>query len=196
MTHAHLAKISILASRPRGSIQVIASACNCFNPASTQVSVLGASSDRRRSQFCPYRESQSPSCRFSDRFLQHLSVLCLPRHRNLLRSAALLPDDNGKSRCKNVNRCRPDLHSHLPPTTYLLPSTTYHIPSLVSRAKTPHSQEQECRGGRDPALRDAGGYVMKMIEAAKMPQPRHEKIPPRPQAESACRRHHKEAVKK
>jgi hypothetical protein len=36
---------------------------------------------------------------------------------------------------------------------------------------------------------------MKMIEAAKMPQPRHEKIPPQPEAASACRRHHKEAVK-
>jgi hypothetical protein len=37
---------------------------------------------------------------------------------------------------------------------------------------------------------------MKMIEAAKMPQPRHEKILPLPQAASAWRRHHKEAVKK
>jgi len=63
------AKISLLASRPTGSIEVIASACN----ASTQFSGLGASSDRRRSQFCLYRESQSPSCRFSDRFLRHLS---------------------------------------------------------------------------------------------------------------------------
>jgi hypothetical protein len=31
---------------------------------------------------------------------------------------------------------------------------------------------------------------MKMIEAAKTPQPRDEKILPQPQAESACRRHH------
>ena len=43
--------------------------------------------------------------------------------------------------------------------TYDLPPTTYHIPSLVSRAKASESQEQECRGGRDPALRDAGGHV-------------------------------------
>jgi hypothetical protein len=84
---------------------------------------------------------------------------------------------------------------HLPPTTYDLPSityrpppTVYHIPSLVSRAKTPDSQEQECRGGRDPALPDAAGHVVKMIEAVRMPQPRHAKIPPQPQAESACRR--------
>jgi hypothetical protein len=80
---------------------------------------------------------------------------------------------------------------HLPPTAYHLPCTDYHIPSLVSRAKTPDSQEQECRGGRDPALRDAGGHATKMIEAGKMPQPGHAKILPRPQAASACRRHHK-----
>jgi hypothetical protein len=37
---------------------------------------------------------------------------------------------------------------------------------------------------------------MKMIEVAKMPQMRHAKILPQPQAESACRRRHKEGVKK
>jgi len=37
---------------------------------------------------------------------------------------------------------------------------------------------------------------MKMIEAARMPQPGHARIPPWPQAESACRRHHEERVKK
>ena len=53
--------------------------------------------------------------------------------------------------------------------------------------------ESKRRARSRPA--DAGDDVMKMIEAAKMPQPRHEKIPPQPEAASACRRHHKEAVK-
>jgi hypothetical protein len=89
---------------------------------------------------------------------------------------------------------------HFPHTTYHLPRTT----SLAScqeqkrldRAIALESQEQECRGGRDPARRDAGGHVMKMIEAVKTPQPRHAKTLSEPQAASACRRHHKEAVKK
>jgi hypothetical protein len=42
--------------------------------------------------------------------------------------------------------------------------------------------------GHDPALRGAAGHVMKMNEAAKMPQPRHAKILPQPQAVSARRR--------
>jgi len=37
-------------------------------------------------------------------------------------------------------------------------------------------------------LRDAGGHVMKMIEAEKMPKLKRAKILPHPQAESACRR--------
>ena len=89
----------------------------------------------------------------------------------------------------------PLLYCLLTPESCFSPPTTYHIPSLVSRTKAPESQEQECRGGRDPALRDAGGHAMKMLEAAKMPQPRHAEFLPQPQAASACRRHHKEAVK-
>ena len=41
---------------------------------------------------------------------------------------------------------------------------------------------------RDPALRDAGGHVMKMIEAVRMPRPRHAKILPQPKAEPACQK--------
>ena len=40
----------------------------------------------------------------------------------------------------------------------------------------------------DSPARDAGGHVMKMIEAVRMPQPWHAKIPPQPQAGSAFRR--------
>ena len=42
------ARISILVFYPTGNIQLSTSGCN----ASTQFSVLGASSDHRRSQFC------------------------------------------------------------------------------------------------------------------------------------------------
>ena len=58
----------------------------------------------------------------------------------------------------------------------------------MSRPTTPDSQEQECRGGRDPAQRDAGGHVMKMMEAVRMPQPRRAKILRQPQEASARRR--------
>jgi hypothetical protein len=43
-------------------------------------------------------------------------------------------------------------------------------------------------GQQQPVIPGAGGQVMKMIEAVKMPQPRHAKILPQPQAASARRR--------
>ena len=55
------------------------------------LSMLGASTDHGRGQSSVSGEPKARNCRFSDRFLRHFSFPCLPRRRNLLRSAARLP---------------------------------------------------------------------------------------------------------
>ena len=67
------------------------------------------------------------------------------------------------------------------------PSSPRRSATVVTNLRLNRSESKRQAQSR---LRDAGGHVMKMIEAAKMPQMRHAKILPQPQAESACRGHH------